>query len=95
MLADPDKLKAITEFPHPKHITDLRSFMELVKQLNGFLKEVRGAKEPLRPLLRTATPPRTRAIKRHSRIPRDADQPTCPHLFRPFVGNYATDRRIY
>ena len=33
---DPEKLKAISEFPRPTNITELRSFMGLVEQLAGF-----------------------------------------------------------
>ena len=34
--ADPSKMKAIGNFPVPKNITDLRSFMGLVNQLGCF-----------------------------------------------------------
>ncbi len=49
--ADPEKLKAITHYPKPTNITDLRSFLGLVEQLAGFSKDVAGAMQPLRPLL--------------------------------------------
>jgi hypothetical protein len=48
---DPEKLRAISDFPKPTNITELRSFMGLVEQLAGFSTEVAAAKEPLRPLL--------------------------------------------
>ena len=48
---DPNKLRAISEFPKPTNITELRSFMGLVEQLAGFSSEVAAAKGPLRPLL--------------------------------------------
>ncbi len=53
IMADPNKLKAITHFPKPANITDLRSFQGLVHQLAGFSKDVSEAMQPLRPLLST------------------------------------------
>ncbi len=50
---DPDKVKAIQQFPKPNNITDLRSFKGLVEQLGGFSKDVAEAMQPLRPLLST------------------------------------------
>jgi len=50
--ADKKKLAAITEFPVPETLTDLRSFLGLVNQLGGFSKEVSGAAGPLRDLLK-------------------------------------------
>ncbi len=50
--ADPDKLKAIQNFPRPANITDLRSFQGLCEQLAGFSREVTEAFQALRPLLR-------------------------------------------
>lgn len=47
----PDKLKAISDFPRPANITELRSYMGLLEQLAGFSAEVAVAKGPLRPLL--------------------------------------------
>ncbi len=49
--ADPEKLKAIRNFPKPGNITDLRSFIGLAEQLAGFSSEVSGSMQPLRPLL--------------------------------------------
>jgi putative transposase len=54
--ADPDKLRAISDFPQPTNITELRSFMGLVEQLAGFSTDVVSAKGPLRPFLSTRTP---------------------------------------
>ena len=51
--ADPEKVKAIQEFPVPNNITDLRSFFGLVNQLQDFSFEVSDAAEDLRPLLST------------------------------------------
>lgn len=48
---DPDKVRAISDFPRPTNITELRSFMGLVEQLAGFSTEVAAAKGRLRPLL--------------------------------------------
>ena len=49
--ADPEKVKAIAEFPKPTNITDLRSFLGLVEQLAPFSKDTAGTMGPLRPLL--------------------------------------------
>ena len=49
--ADPNKLKAIKNFPKPKNLTDIRSFVGLTEQLAGFSTHVAGAMQPLRPLL--------------------------------------------
>ena len=49
---DSKKLKAISDFPRPQHITDLRSFMGLTNQLGGFSPAVAAAAQPLRDLLR-------------------------------------------
>jgi hypothetical protein len=48
---DPGKLKAISEFPRPTNVTEIRSFMGLVEQLAGFSVDIPTAKGPLRPLL--------------------------------------------
>ena len=50
---DPDKLKAIAEFPIPSCLTDLRSFMGLINQLGDFRTEVSTTADPLRELLKT------------------------------------------
>ena len=49
--ADPEKIEALTKFPKPQNISDVRSFLGLVEQLAGYSKEVSGAMAPLRPLL--------------------------------------------
>ncbi len=51
-----EKLKALSHFPKPTNVSDLRSFMGLVEQLAGFSTEVAAAKSPLRPLLSTRNP---------------------------------------
>ena len=48
---DPAKLRAISEFPEPKNITDVRSFFGLANQLNGFTGRVAEALNSLRPML--------------------------------------------
>ena len=50
--ADPNKLKAIADFPRPTNITELRSFFGLVNQLGEFSTEIASKTVPLRPLLR-------------------------------------------
>ena len=50
---DPDKLKAIAEFPIPSCLTDLRSYMGLINQLGDFTTEVSTTADPLRELLKT------------------------------------------
>jgi transposase InsO family protein len=49
--ADPSKVKAITDFPTPSNITDLRSFFGLVNQLGSFSLDISTKASPLRPLL--------------------------------------------
>jgi hypothetical protein len=51
-----EKLNALSQFPRPTNISELRSFMGLVEQLAGFSTEVAAAKGPLRPLLSTRNP---------------------------------------
>lgn len=54
--ADPEKLKAISDFARPQDIIGLRSFFGLVEQFVGFFSSISGVKEPLRPLLSTSNP---------------------------------------
>ena len=49
--ADPDKVSSIRDFPTSTNLTDLRSFMGLVKQLAGFTPDISAAAQPLRPLM--------------------------------------------
>ena len=53
--ADPNKVKAISEFPVPKNITDLRSFMGLVNQLGYFSPDISKTSAPLRSLMSEKT----------------------------------------
>ena len=49
--ADDTKVRAITDFPKPANITDVRSFMGLVNQLGDFSPNIAEAAEPLRALM--------------------------------------------
>ena len=50
--ADPTKIKAISEFPAPTNITELRSFMDMANQLGGFTHLLSEGEGPLRNLLK-------------------------------------------
>ena len=50
--ADPRQIEAISEFPTPINLTELRSVMGLVNQLGGFTDQISSAAEPLRDLLK-------------------------------------------
>ena len=45
------RLQAIEEFPTPKNITDVRSFLGIINQLSAFTLEIAGITDPLRALL--------------------------------------------
>ena len=49
---DPAKTKAIREFPEPKNITDLRSFLGLSQQLGHYHPDLAHMQAPLRELLK-------------------------------------------
>ena len=51
--ADPDKMKAIRDFPQPTNLTEIRSFKKLVNQLGGYYKDLIETVLPLRPLLKS------------------------------------------
>ena len=38
IVVDPDKIKAITEWPVPKNVTDIRSFMGITSYYRKFIK---------------------------------------------------------
>ena len=54
--SDPAKLDAITRFPKPTNITEMRSFFGLVNQLSDFSPDIAAAATPLRSLLRQGDP---------------------------------------
>ncbi|XP_064091633.1 uncharacterized protein LOC135205201 [Macrobrachium nipponense] len=49
--ADKEKVRAISEFPKPANLTDLRSFIGLTNQLTDFSPNLAAAADPLRPLM--------------------------------------------
>ena len=49
--ADQGKIMALSEFPVPTSLTDLRSFLGLANQLGQFSTEYKATSTPLRPLL--------------------------------------------
>ena len=50
--ADPRKTEAISKFPAPTNITELRSFMGMANQLGGFTHLLSETADPLRDLLK-------------------------------------------
>ena len=54
--ADPKNVAAITHFPRPTNLTQMRSFMGLINQLGDFCTEIVAVSTPLRPLLRKGEP---------------------------------------
>ena len=50
---DPKLLSAITDFPTPESVTDLRSFLGMVTQLSAFCSDIADCTHPLRGLLST------------------------------------------
>ena len=50
---DPAKTQAIRDFPQPRNVTDLRSFLGLAQQLGHYHPDLSHMTAPLRPLLRT------------------------------------------
>ena len=50
--ADPDKIKAITDFPPPTNITELQRFLGMTNQLAKFMPNLAEINTPLRQLLR-------------------------------------------
>ena len=49
---DPDKVASIRDFPVPKDITNLRSFMGFVNQFSSYSPDLKHAMVPLQPLLK-------------------------------------------
>jgi hypothetical protein len=52
---DPDKLAAISKFPPPTNLSELRSFLGLANQLGQFVPDLAHAAQPLRSLLKKNT----------------------------------------
>ena len=50
--ADPDKSRAITDFPRPQSIKDVRSFLGMANQLGCFVHDLAMVTAPLRELLK-------------------------------------------
>ena len=53
--SDPYKLAAISEFPTPKNLRDLRSFCGAITQLNLLSPDIAHTMHALRPLLKAKT----------------------------------------
>ena len=49
--ADPAKVEAIKEFPAPKDLTNLKSYLGLANQLGEFCPDLKQSLEPIKPLL--------------------------------------------
>ena len=49
---DPDKVAAISQFPIPENLTDLKSFLGLANQFSDFSPDLRHAMEPMKGLLK-------------------------------------------
>ena len=45
---DPEKVAAISQFPIPENLTDLRSFLGLANQFSDFSPDLRHAMEPMK-----------------------------------------------
>ena len=52
---DDSKLKAVSEFPRPENVSDLRSFIGLTNQLGTISSELASVAQPLRDLLKQKT----------------------------------------
>ena len=50
---DPDKVRAINEFPQPKTVTELQRFLGMVNQMAKFAPSLASMTEPLRALLKS------------------------------------------
>ena len=48
---DPDKVAAISQFPIPEDLTNLRSFLGLANQFSDFSPDFRHSMEPMKGLL--------------------------------------------
>ena len=57
-----EKIKALSMFPAPTSLTELRSFLGLANQLGGFVHNLTQYTDPLRTLLRRNTPYKWTAV---------------------------------
>ena len=48
---DPDKVRAIKDFPKPTNVTDVRSFLGLSNQFTDYLPDLKHNLEPIKGLL--------------------------------------------
>ena len=48
---DPDKIEAIVNLPAPQNVSEVRSFLEMINQLNKFTDHLADKTKPLRDLL--------------------------------------------
>ena len=53
---DPEKIQAIQDFPAPKSITEVRSFMGLANQLGSFIPDLAQMAQPIQALTKKDTP---------------------------------------
>ena len=53
---DPEKIQAIQDFPSPKSITEVRSFMGLANQLGSFIPDLAQMAQPIQALTKKETP---------------------------------------
>ncbi|EYC10859.1 hypothetical protein Y032_0053g2333 [Ancylostoma ceylanicum] len=54
--ADPNKMKAITEMPPPKDLTQLRPFLRMINYFRAFIPQMRQVRSPLNALLKKNVP---------------------------------------
>ena len=52
---DPDKVKALRDFPAPKSVSELRSFLGLANQLGNFIPDLAHVTLPMRALLKSSS----------------------------------------
>ena len=55
VIPDDAKVAAIAQFPAPKNLSDLRSFLGLANQLGAFTENLAALTDPLRGLLKKGT----------------------------------------
>ena len=87
---DPEKISALTCFPAPTNITELRSFLGLANQLGGFVKDLAQTTDPLRQLLKKGvsyqwTPDLDEAFESAKQL---LSSPSLVHFFDPSLDTY-------